>query len=200
MCRYLSYWLRYDTKKNWMHNDGTFCPSLHFGTILSNLPAYNWLYNVIWPSKPGYISNIGERRIIFGNGGTFYPGLPFTPSRFFANKFIFVLVPKNLIMSGVRRDSILSPLWETSHRLWQRWWQANKICVWFVLFLVEDVVMVSQTGQFISTPDWTLTPRPHGNITSVKQLTRHAYKKMVQCWPSIADYFMHSLSNLHRYK
>ena len=62
--------------------------------------------------------------IIFGNGGTFHPGLPFSDnfdkgshSRFFAEMFIFVLVPRNLIMSGFRRDSILSPLWKTAHRL-----------------------------------------------------------------------------------
>ena len=64
------------------------------------------------------------RNIIFGNGGTFYPGLPFsdnfgkaTPSRVFAKMFIFVLVPRNLIMSGVRPDSISSPFWKSSHRL-----------------------------------------------------------------------------------
>ena len=69
-------------------NGGTFCPSLPFWTILSKLPSYNWLYNVIWPSKPGYrhlicgdICNIGQtiiRNIIFGSGGTFYPGSPFS--------------------------------------------------------------------------------------------------------------------------
>ena len=53
------------------------------------------------------------RNIIFGNGGRFYPGLPIriiltkVPcSRFFAKMFIFVFVPRNLIMSGVRPDSI----------------------------------------------------------------------------------------------
>ena len=65
------------------------------------------------------ICNIGQtmiQYIIFGNGGTFYPGLPFsdnldkgTPSRCFAKMFIFVLVLRNIIMSGVRPDSILSP-------------------------------------------------------------------------------------------
>ena len=62
--------------------------------------------------------------IIFGNGGTFYSGLPYldnfdkgTPSGFFSKMFIFVLVPRNLIMSGVRRDCILSLLWKTVHRL-----------------------------------------------------------------------------------
>ena len=85
-------------------NGGTFCPSLSFWTILSKLPA-------------SMIQNI-----IFGNGGTFRPGLPFsdnfdkgTPSRFFSKMFIFVLVPRNLIMSGVRPDSILSPFWKSSH-------------------------------------------------------------------------------------
>ena len=55
----------------------------------------------------------------------FYPGLPFRiiltkvpPSRFLAKMFIFVLVPRNLIMSGVRPDSILSPFWESSHILY----------------------------------------------------------------------------------
>ena len=99
-------------------------------TILSKLPGYNWLYNVIWPSKPGYrhlicgdICNIGQtmiQNIIFGNGGlpisdNFAKG---TPSRFFAKMFIFVLVPRKLIMSGVRPDSILSPFWKSSHRLY----------------------------------------------------------------------------------
>ena len=89
-------------------NGGTACPSLPFWTILSKLPAYNWLYNVIWPLKPGYrhlicgdICDIGQTMIqnmIFGNGGTFYPGSPSsddfdkgTPSVFFAKLFIFVL-------------------------------------------------------------------------------------------------------------
>ena len=40
-----------------------------------------------------------------------------TPSRYFAEMFIFVLVPRNLIMSGVRRDSILGLLWKTAHIL-----------------------------------------------------------------------------------
>ena len=83
----------------------------------------------MWISKPGYrhlicgdICNIGQtmtQNIIFGNSGTFHPGLPFsdnfdkgTSSRCFAKIFIFVLVPRNLIMSGVRPDSILSPFSE----------------------------------------------------------------------------------------
>ena len=64
------------------------------------------------------------QNIIFGNGGTFYLGLPFsntfdkgTPSRYFAKMFIFVLVPINLIMSGVQPDSLLSPFWKLSHKL-----------------------------------------------------------------------------------
>ena len=51
--------------------------------------------------------------IILVNDVTFYPGLPFsenfakgTPYRFFAKMFIFGLVPRNLIKSGFRRDSI----------------------------------------------------------------------------------------------
>ena len=51
-------------------------------------------------------------------------GLPFsdnfakgTPTRFFAKMLIFVLVPRNLIMGGVRLDSILSPFWKSSSRL-----------------------------------------------------------------------------------
>ena len=39
------------------------------------------------------------------------------PSRNLSKMFIFVLVPRNLIMSGVRPDSILSPFWKSSHRL-----------------------------------------------------------------------------------
>ena len=45
------------------------------------------------------------QNIILVNGGTFCPGLPFldhfdkgTPSRFLAKMFIFVLVPRNLIL------------------------------------------------------------------------------------------------------
>ena len=110
-------------------NGGTFCPSLPFWTILPKLSAYNWHYNNIWPSKPGYrhlisgyTCNIGQTmipNIIFGNGGIFYPGLPFSvpPFRLFAKIFIFVFVPRNLIMSGVRPDSILSLFWKSSHRL-----------------------------------------------------------------------------------
>ena len=38
-------------------------------------------------------------------------------SRVFVKMFSFVLVPRNLILSGARRDSILSPLWKTAHKL-----------------------------------------------------------------------------------
>ena len=53
------------------------------------------------------------QNIIFGNGGTFCPCLPFsdhfdkgTASRFLARMFIFVLVPINLNMSKVQRKNI----------------------------------------------------------------------------------------------
>ena len=76
-----------------------FVPVYLFWTILSKVPSYNWFYNVIWPSKPGFrhlicaaITDNGRymiQNIIFANGGTFCPGLPFsdhfdkgTPSRF----------------------------------------------------------------------------------------------------------------------
>ena len=89
MCEDIRHIGRDMTQNRIFGNGGTFCPSLPFGTILSKLPAYNnWLYNVIWPSKPGYrqlvcgdICNIGQtmmRNIIIGNCGTFYPGLPFS--------------------------------------------------------------------------------------------------------------------------
>ena len=52
------------------------------------------------------------QNIIFVNGGTFCPGLPFfdhfdkgTPSRFLAKMFIFVLVPRNLIMSNYEKPN-----------------------------------------------------------------------------------------------
>ena len=100
MCEDIRHIDRDMTQNSISRNGGTFLPSLPFWTILSKLPAYNWLYNVIWSSKPGYrhiygdICNIGQtmiQNIIFGNGGTFFPGLPFldnfdkgTPFRFFA--------------------------------------------------------------------------------------------------------------------
>ena len=61
------------------------------------------------------------QNIIFGNCGTFCPGLPFsdhfdkdTPSRFLAKMSIFVLVPRKLIMSKVQREIIFD---HSSHRL-----------------------------------------------------------------------------------
>ena len=61
------------------------------------------------------------QNIILGNGGTFYPGLPFsdhfdkgTSYRFLAKMFIFVLVPRSLIMSKVQREIIFG---HSSHRL-----------------------------------------------------------------------------------
>ena len=87
MCEDIRHIGRDMTQNRILGNSGTICPSLPFWTILTKLPALNWLYNVIWPSKPGYrhlicgdICNIGQtmiRNMIFGNGGTFYPGLPF---------------------------------------------------------------------------------------------------------------------------
>ena len=50
------------------------------------------------------IRNIG---LIFGNGGSFYPGLPFSD-----NFDQGVLLPRNLIMSVARPDSILGPFLE----------------------------------------------------------------------------------------
>ena len=88
MCEDIRHIGRDMTQNRIFGNGGTFCPSLPFWTILSKLPAYNWLYNVIWPSKPGFrhliygdICNSGQtmiQNIIFGNGGTFYPGLSFS--------------------------------------------------------------------------------------------------------------------------
>ena len=49
------------------------------------------------------------RNLIFGNGGTFYPCLPFSDNFDIDTPLeiiIFVLVPRNLIMSGVLPDSI----------------------------------------------------------------------------------------------
>ena len=97
-------------------NGGTFCPSLP--SQFCQVPSYNWLYNVIRPPKPGNrylicvdISNSGRymtQNIIFGNGETFCPGLPFsdhfdkgTPSRFSVEMFVFVSIPRNIIMSKI---------------------------------------------------------------------------------------------------
>ena len=126
MCEDICHIGRDMTQNRIFGNGGTFFFNLPFWTILSKVLAYNWLYNVIWPLKPGYrhlicgdIYNIGQtmiHNVILRNGGTFHPGLPFSddfdkgnPSRFFTRMFIFVLVPSNLIMSGVRPDSILGP-------------------------------------------------------------------------------------------
>ena len=67
---------------------GHFVPVYTFSTIKSNVPSYNRLYDVIWSSKPGCEHLIctdfidkGRYRmqnIIFGTGGTFCPGLPFS--------------------------------------------------------------------------------------------------------------------------
>ena len=106
MCKDIRHIGRDMTQNRIFGNGGTFCPNLPFWTILSKLFIC------------GDICNIGQTMIQnmkFGNGGTFYPGLPFsdnfdkgTPSSFFAKIFIFFLVPRNLIMSGARPDSILS--------------------------------------------------------------------------------------------
>ena len=110
---------------------GHFVPVYPFWTILSMVPSYNRLYNVIWPSNPGYrhiicgdITDNGRymiQNIIFGNCGTFCHGLPFsdhfdkgTPSRFLAKMSIFDSVPRNLIMSKVQREIIFA---HSSHRL-----------------------------------------------------------------------------------
>ena len=60
------------------------------------------------------------QNIIFVNGGTYCPGLPFSdhfvrPSRFLVKMFIFVLVPRNLIMSEVQRKINFA---HSSHRLY----------------------------------------------------------------------------------
>ena len=54
------------------------------------------------------ICNIGQKLKKLLNDVSFYPGLPFsdhfdkgTPYGFFAKMFILVMVPRNIIMSGV---------------------------------------------------------------------------------------------------
>ena len=115
-------------------NGGTFCPSLPFGQFCQSYPPITGFILLFGHQNLGIDTSLlcgdtcnnGQamiQNIIFGNGGIFYPALPFlgyfdkgTPSRFFAKMFIFVLVPINLIMSGVRPDSIQSPFWKSSHR------------------------------------------------------------------------------------
>ena len=109
---------------------GHFVPVYPFWTILSKVPFYNRLYNVR-PSKHLYrhlicadFTDNGRymiQNIIFGDGGTFCPGLPFsdhfdkgTCSRFLGKMFSFVLVPRNLIMSKVQQKIIFA---HSSHRL-----------------------------------------------------------------------------------
>ena len=60
MCEDIRHISRDMTQNRIFGNGGTFCPSLPFWTILSKLPAYTWLYNVIWPSKHGYRPGMGS--------------------------------------------------------------------------------------------------------------------------------------------
>ena len=91
MCEDIRHIGRDMTQNRIFGNGGTCYPSLPFWTIMSKLPAYHWLYTVIWPSKPGYrhlihvfgdICNIDQTKMkwnmISGNGGTLHPGLPFS--------------------------------------------------------------------------------------------------------------------------
>ena len=109
---------------------GHFVPVRPFGQLCQSyalITGFIMLFdhqNLSIDTSCGDVGNIGQqmiRNIIFVNGGTFYPCriiLTKVPSsKFFAKMFIFVLVSRNLIMSGVRPDSILGPLWKTSHRL-----------------------------------------------------------------------------------
>ena len=67
---------------------GHFVPVYPFWTILSKVPSYSRLYNVIWPSKLGFrhliCADITDndrymiQNIIFVSCGTFCPGLPFS--------------------------------------------------------------------------------------------------------------------------